>query len=288
MKVLVQGREASVYTGGKAFDATLPCVAFVHGALHDHSGWTLLARWCAHHGYGALAVDLPGHGGSAGPPLADVPAHADWLLALLDAVGVRKAALVGHSMGALIALEAAARAPERASALVMLGAAYPMKVSDALMNTARERPLAAIDMVNAFSISSSAAKPSHPGPGNWLHGSNRALMRRNQAAGERRDGINLFAHDFAVCDRYGAGMEAAAKVTCPATLVLGAQDQMTPPKAAAAIATALKARVVTLASGHHLLAEAPDGVLAALRAALAAAPQRPVDHVLQPDRGVAS
>jgi pimeloyl-ACP methyl ester carboxylesterase len=86
---------------------------FVHGALHDHSVWTLLARWFAHHGHGVLAVDLPAHGGSEGPPCTDVEAGADWLLALLDAAGVRRAALAGHSMGSLIALEAAARAPER-------------------------------------------------------------------------------------------------------------------------------------------------------------------------------
>jgi pimeloyl-ACP methyl ester carboxylesterase len=41
----------------------------------------LLARWCAHHGYGVLAVDLPGHGQSAGPVLPSVEATADWLLA---------------------------------------------------------------------------------------------------------------------------------------------------------------------------------------------------------------
>jgi len=272
MKLTVQGREAHVYTGGKPFDAALPCVAFVHGALHDHSVWTLLARWAAHHGYSALAVDLPGHGRSEGPPLADVEAHAGWLLALLDAAGARQAKLVGHSMGSLIALEAAARSPERVSALVMVGTAYPMKVSDKLMATAREQPLAAIDMVNAFSISTTAAKPSYPGPGMWLHGSNRALMRRTLQGGERwlsGSGRNLFEHDFAVCDRYAGGLQAAAKVRCPVTFVLGARDQMTSPKVTAEIAGALKARVVTLPSGHNLMAEVPDGLLGALRDTLA-------------------
>ena len=108
MKLQVQGREAYAYTGGKPFDPALPCVVFVHGALHDHSPWTLLARWFAHHGCSVLAVDLPGHARSAGPPLADVESTAGWLLALLDAAGVQRAALVGHSMGSLIALEAAA------------------------------------------------------------------------------------------------------------------------------------------------------------------------------------
>src|SRR5207244_5808964 len=117
MKLVVQGHEAYAYTGGKPFDPALPCVVFIHGALNDHSVWTLLARWFAHHGHAVLAPDLPGHGRSEGPPLASVEALADWLLALLDAAGVGSAALVGHSMGSLIALEAAARAPARATRL---------------------------------------------------------------------------------------------------------------------------------------------------------------------------
>ena len=266
MKLTVDGREAYAYTGGKPLDAALPCVVFIHGASHDHSGWTLLARWFAHHGHGVLAVDLPGHMRSAGPLLPGVEALADWVLALLDAAGVQKAAFVGHSMGSLIALEAAARAPERATRLVMISTAYPMNVSDALLDTALESPERAMKMVNAWSIGSMASKPGYPGPGNWLHGSNLALMRRVQAGAP---GVNLFHHDFEVCKRYAGGMQGAALVTCPVTFVLGQHDQMTPPAAAREIAAALKARVVHVPSGHHQLAETPDATLAALRAALA-------------------
>jgi pimeloyl-ACP methyl ester carboxylesterase len=127
-----------------------------------------------------LAVDQPGHGRSDGPPLASVEALADWVLALLDAAGVTSAHLVGHSMGSLIALEAASRAPERAAGLVMVGTAYPMKVSDALLDTARDDPARAIAMVNAFSHSGIASKPSYPGPGAWLRGGASALMHRIQ------------------------------------------------------------------------------------------------------------
>ncbi len=267
MELQVNGRTAYAYTGGKTFDATLPCVVFIHGALNDHSVWTLLARWFAHHGHSVLAVDLPGHGRSAGLPLPDVAAAADWLWQLLDAAGVQQAALVGHSMGSLIALEAAARAPERGRALVMVGTAYPMKVSDALLATARDTPLKAIDMVNAFSHSGLAAKPSYPGPGAWLHGGGRALMRRIQAT---QTGTHLFEHDFKVCDAYDGGLDAAGRVRCPAHLLLGERDQMTSPRQTREIAAALKAQVHTVPAGHALMAEAPDAVLRALRLALSA------------------
>jgi pimeloyl-ACP methyl ester carboxylesterase len=265
MNLLVGDRRVYAYTGGRAFDPGLPCVVFLHGALHDHSVWTLLARWAAHHGRAVLAVDQPGHGRSAGPPLPDVESLADWTLALLDTAGMEQAALVGHSMGSLIALEAASRAPQRASRLVMIATACPMKVSEALFSAAREAPLKAIDMVNAMSFSTTASKPSCPGPGAWLHGANRALMRRLQAGDPQ---VNLFLHDFGVCDRYAAGLQAAARLQCPVDFILGARDQMTPPRQAGELAAAARARVTTLPGGHSLMQEQPDAVLNALRVAL--------------------
>ncbi|HEX7439074.1 MAG TPA: alpha/beta hydrolase [Caldimonas sp.] len=270
MDLIVEGPEgpqrAFTYSGGKPFERELPAVVFVHGALHDHSVWTLLARWFAHHGHAVLAPDLPGHARSEGPPRASVEALAAWLLSLLDAAGVEKAALVGHSMGSLVALEAAALAPQRVTRLVMLGTAYPMTVSPALLDTARDAPLRAIDLVNSYSHSTLAGKPAYPGPGTWMHGSDRALMRRVQAG--QHEG-NLFLLDFEVCNRYAGGLEAARKVACPVSFILGAQDQMTQPRQAAELGAALGADVTAVGAGHSMMAEAPDEVLAALRRALA-------------------
>jgi pimeloyl-ACP methyl ester carboxylesterase len=260
MKLIVDSHEAYAYTGGKTFNPALPCVVFVHGALNDHSVWTLLARWCAHHGYAVLAVDLPGHGRSGGAPLASVEALGRWLHRLLDAAGVDKTALVGHSMGSLIALEAAARA----STLVMVGTSYPMKVSDALLTTARDKPEAAMAMVTAFSHSLASAKPGYPGPGAWLRGGAMALMRRLQS---RQTTVNLFENDFRVCDGYAGGEAAAAHVNCPVHFILGAMDQMTLPRQNAVLIGLLKPRVHMVPAGHALIAEAPDAVLAALRIA---------------------
>lgn len=257
--------EAYAYTGGKAFDASRPCVVFVHGALHDHGVWTLPARWFANHGWSALAPDLPGHGKSAGAPLASIEAMADWLLALVDAAGAGRVALVGHSMGSLIALEAAARGGERISHLVLVATAYPMRVAPALLEAARDNPMGAIDSVNTFSHSTLAAKPSYPGPGTWLHGANRVLMRRLQAA---QTGTNLFLTDFLACNRYRGGEAAAERVHCPTTMVLGERDQMTFPAEARDLGERLRARTVTLGAGHAVMSEAPDALLMALVRAL--------------------
>jgi pimeloyl-ACP methyl ester carboxylesterase len=268
MRLSVQGLAAAegayAYTGGKPFDPALPCVVFIHGAMNDHSVWTLLARWFAHHGHAVLALDLPGHMRSAGPALTSVEAMADWTLALLQAAGVQRAALVGHSMGSLVALQMASLAPERVTHLAMLGTCVPMPVPQALLDLSRSDLAAAIDRVVMFSHSTLAAKPSYPGPGAWLRGGGRALIHQVAAAGAP----GLFHTDFTVCNSYTAGLEAAARVTCPATLVLGQRDQMTLPKGAREVATLLKAKVHALPAGHALMQESPDPLLAVLRAVL--------------------
>ncbi len=69
MRLTVDDTEIYAYTGARALNAALPTIMFVHGAAHDHSVWALQSRYFAHHGRNVLAVDLPGHGRSAGVPL---------------------------------------------------------------------------------------------------------------------------------------------------------------------------------------------------------------------------
>jgi pimeloyl-ACP methyl ester carboxylesterase len=268
MELVVQGRTAYAYTGGRTFDARLPTVVFVHGAEHDHSVWVLQTRYLAHHGRGVLAMDLPGHGRSAGPPLASVEAIADWIVAALDAAGVARAALVGHSMGSLVALECAARHPDRVERIALLGTAVPMRVSEELLTATRDDEPLAQDMVNIWSHAAYAHYPSNPGPGFWVMGENLRLMQRQPAG--------VMHVDFKACNDYGNGAAAAAKVACPALLILGRRDVMTPIRAARDLVKALRqAQVVEIAgSGHALMAEKPDEVLDALRSFVPAAPQR--------------
>jgi pimeloyl-ACP methyl ester carboxylesterase len=257
----VQGKQAYAYTGGKAFDAALPTIVFIHGAQNDHSVWALQSRSFAHHGFGVLAVDLPGHGRSSGPALATVEELADWLIALLDAAGVHQAVLAGHSMGSLIALEASHRAPARVRGLALLGTTFPMKVSDALLETSRSDEQQAIDMVNIWSHSTIAHKPSAPAPGFWVMGGLRRLMQRMSLQNPEQ----LFYTDFAACNGYANGQAAAEAVQCPTLFVLGAKDMMTPPRSAKLLTGAIKhGRIVTVDAGHAMMSEQPDAVLDAL------------------------
>jgi pimeloyl-ACP methyl ester carboxylesterase len=254
------------YTGGKAFDATLPCVVFVHGAQHDHSVWILQSRSLAHHGFAVLAFDLPGHGRSRGPLPASVEGHAERLAGALGSLATPSFVLVGHSMGALIALEVARRLPARVAGVALLGAAFPMKVSEALLAATRNEPAVAMQMINVWSHSASiapfAARPSNPGPGFNVVWQNLRLMERIA----RLNGADVLPTDFAACNAYANGIEAAQALRCPAMFILGAADQMTPPKAAQALIDACpnKSALVLPATGHALMAENPEAVRQAL------------------------
>ncbi|WP_313169488.1 alpha/beta fold hydrolase [Massilia oculi] len=257
----VQGQQAYCYTGGKAFDPGLPAVVLIHGAQNDHSVWALQSRALAHRGYAVLAPDLPGHGRSGGPPLSTVEAMAAWVLALLDAAGAGRALLAGHSMGSLIALEAAHLAPQRVSGLALLGATYPMRVSDALLEAARTEENAAIEMVAAWSHASWLPGPSTAGPGASVINTARRLMQRMAARGAPQ----LLLTDFAACNAYANGEAAAASVACPTLFVQGKKDMMTPPRSAQLLTGRIEhARVIGVDAGHAMMSEAPDAVLDAL------------------------
>jgi pimeloyl-ACP methyl ester carboxylesterase len=261
----VSGASAYCYTGGKAFDGTQPTVILIHGAQNDHSVWALQARHLAHQGFSVLALDLPGHGRSDGPARHSVEDMAHWVLALMDAAGVTQAALVGHSMGSLIALATAHAAPARVRSLALLGATYPMKVSDTLLDAAQNDEQAAIDMINIWSHSSYAQKPSCPGPGFSVGGMARRLMERMAA----RNPAQLLHTDFSACNSYAGGEAATPTIQCPVLFICGSKDQMTPPKSAQALHAALAhARKVTVDAGHQMMAEQPDAVLDALLAFL--------------------
>ena len=136
MDLMVDGLKTHITTGGVAPDGNGPAVVLIHGAGLDRSVWSMQARYLAHKGIDTYVPDLPGHGYSAGEPISEIPSMADWVIRLMDAAGVEKAVIAGHSMGSLITLEAAARHPERVSAIVMIGAAHTMPVHPDLMAAA--------------------------------------------------------------------------------------------------------------------------------------------------------
>jgi len=254
----VQKKKVFAYAAAHELDAKKPSVVFVHGAGLDHSWFGLQSRYFGYHGRNVLAVDLPGHGRSDGPPLDSIGAMAQWIFELLHSVKIEKASLVGHSMGALVVLECAARYPELVERIALLGVTYPMKVSDAFLDAARRNDHAAYDMATIWGHGAQVPLGGNPNPGMWMYGD--ALARLARLA------PGVLHNDLKACNDYAAGFESAAKVRCPALFILGKRDVMTPAKTVKALQEKIAgAKAVDLEpSGHSLMAEAPDATLDAL------------------------
>jgi len=258
MNLEIDRRSVFASTGGKEHGPNRPLIVFLHGAGMDHSVWALQSRWFAHHGANVLAVDLPGHGRSAGPPLTDIAALADWTGCLIASLGEGRASLVGHSMGALIALETAARHPDRVAGLALLGAAAKMPVHPDLLAAAKANSHIAVDMVSLWGLGSQATMGGNVAPGLWMLGNVERLLE-SAAPG-------VLHADLVACDDYRAGPESAAKAACPTILILGERDMMTPAKNGRALAALITGASVAVlqGAGHMLMTERPDEVLDAL------------------------
>ena len=225
MEITVDDKAVFAAAGGRPFDPAQPTVVFVHGAGMDHTVWALQTRYFAWHGRNVLALDLPGHGRSAGPPLASIGALADWLVRLLDSLAVEGAALAGHSMGSLVVLDAAGRHPGRVSALALLGTSVPMPVAEPLLSAAEAADHAAFDMITIWGHSRDGQVGGNRAPGLWMTGGGVRLLERSAPG--------VLHASLKACKDYADEVETARNVVCPTLLVLGGRDVMTPVNAEA-------------------------------------------------------
>ena len=179
----------------------------------------------------------------------------------LTAAGLGQSAVVGHSLGSLVAIAVAARHPERIRAMALVGTTVlvavtvPMPVSDRLLDNAQKDRHDAIEMLNYWGFSKSAQLGGNATPGNWMLGSGLRLMEKA--------GPGVIYNDLKACNEYIGGLGHAASIKCPALLILGEHDMLTPVRSAQKLVDAIPGaeQVILSGSGHALLAEQPDPVL---------------------------
>ena len=263
MKLELNNQTVFIGTGSRPLaDASAPTVVFVHGAGMDHTVWVMPTRYFARQGFRVIAPDLPGHGRSSGAALETIEAMADWLDELAAALNISSLAVVGHSMGSLIACTLAARYPKLVAQLVLLGTSAPMPVTERLLDAARDNHPAAVSMANTWSHARGRLG-GNENPGMWMMAGGARLIERSAPG--------VFHTDLAACNSYDPAV--VEQISAPAVVIAGSADQMTSAAAGRQVFEALEqragARLVEVpGSGHSILSEYPNEVLDALAGAL--------------------
>lgn len=250
----VEGRPL-FYLGGPGGPAAAVPVVFLHGAGGNAAMWTQL-HVALKADRPVYALDLPGHGRSA--PLdgaITVERHAAVARAFLDAAGLERAVLVGHSMGGAIAQTLALESPARLAGLVLVGTGARLRVLPELLEGIPRDFERTVERICRLCYGP-AAPPEMVTLG-------MAEMRKVPPA--------VLLGDFLACDRFDV-RERLPSIGVPTLAVVGDRDVMTPVKYAAFLAERIPgARLATVpGAGHMLPVEAPESLAALLRPFLAA------------------
>lgn len=259
MEITVQGHKTYIATGGRPFEPAQPVLIFLHGAGMDHSVWVLQTRYFAHRGCSVVAPDLPGHGRSEGEALPDIEAMADWVKSLIDALGVERASLIGHSMGSLIAFDCAARHPGSVERLALLGAAPKMPVHPDLLAAAAANEHRAFGLICDWGHGPTGHYGGNRAPGLWLMGGGIRLLEKV------RHGV--LSADLEACNAYSNAAERGPAIAAETLVLSGTLDKMTPAKAGSKLSQLMQdGRFQALpGAGHMMMLEQPDETLDALR-----------------------
>lgn len=248
----VNGKRVFATTGGKPFEPGKPAVVFLHGSGFDHTVWNLQSRFFAFRDYSVLALDLPGHTNSEGPPLGSIEEMAEWLHSVFEALKVADVSLVAHSQGCLVALEYASRYADRLRSMSLITSGLATPVNEALLDAAKNRPDEAIAMMTGWGFGHAGHFGLGPVPGNAMVTAGQKVMRRNTP--------EALLADLNACNHYVNGAAAAAAVRCPVQVIVAGKDRMAPKKATDALISGLDNPEVAHIpdSGHIVPQEAPN------------------------------
>ena len=275
--VLAAGGQVSVRECGSARDGALPLVC-LHGIGSGSASW-LEAALLLSGRTRVIAWDAPGYGASTPLPM-EAPRGGDYarrLHALLDAMGIRRCVLVGHSLGALMAAPAVRQDAERFAALALISPARGYGAAARAADGARVRAqrlqtLAELGIAGMAAQRSARLVSGHASPvaRAWVHWNMARLHERGY-----RQAVELLC---------GSDLLADLPAPVPVQVACGALDVVTPPPACAEVARAAGVALHSIAdAGHASYVEQPaavaqwlGGVLdVAMGAAPARRPERP-------------
>ena len=184
----------------------------MHGSGLSHIVWSFHEQFYSTQGFNVLSVDLPGHGNSEGPSLKSIEEISDWIKSLMKKLNIEKIIIIGHSQGALVGIDFAARYPELILRLVLVAGSYKMPVNQDLIDYAESGDEKAIILMMKWGYEGSKA----------FIGGNPVKKIINSS----REIREILAVDLNACNNYKDGKESLGKINCPTLCIFGDLDKM--------------------------------------------------------------
>lgn len=235
-----------------------PTVLMLHDADGGHLSFAPQVEALASLGYRAVAWDMPGYGYSAPIEPYGFKGLAQSCLALAEALRCERVTLVGHGMGAMVALEAALRDPRRVERLVLCAGGPPL--DEAARQSWVAPRLAALEGGRSMAEVADLLVPQQTGSGALPEG---VQLARHAMAQVHR---SVYRRALEALPDFARDASTLAHMHAPTLLIGGAQDRCTPPEALQALAQVLPdARHLSLPGvGHWPQLEDPEGFDGAL------------------------
>ncbi len=232
-------------------------LVFIHGSGGNSSAWSQQYSKL-HKQFNIAAVNLPGHGKSGGNGEKDILSYILRLKEILDVLKLERSILVGHSLGAAIALGFAAKYPQDLSGVVATGGGLTMPVNPDILEGFRQQPEFVLDMMCKFSLAKA----------------NRPIFFDALRASLGQASVDVVAGDMLACSKFDLTGDLG-KIAVPVLVICGTEDKMTPPAFSEQIAARIPGAKLILieGAGHMVMIEKPAAFNEALRNFAAALPQ---------------
>jgi pimeloyl-ACP methyl ester carboxylesterase len=242
---IIESTKIACWINSSNFDGRKPSLFFIHGSGSDHSAWShQYGR--LHKKYNIVAVNLPGHGHSDGGGESDVARYCLWVKKLLYILNVKDAVIVGHSLGAAIALQFAINYPQEIAGIVLVGGGMKMPVNSFFLDFLKTNPpvvpTEVIDLICKYSL----AKENRPKFSSPLQES---IARAK---------VDVLYGDLSACNNLDLTQDLE-KINIPALVICGAEDKMTPLDFSRQLAAGISGATLEIieGAGHMVMMEKP-------------------------------
>jgi pimeloyl-ACP methyl ester carboxylesterase len=238
----VDSKKIACWVNGNGFDEQAQSLFFIHGSGGDHSLWSFqYAR--LNKNFNIVAVDLPGHGSSEGSGESDINTYSLWVKKLFDVLQMKNVIIIGHSLGAAIALTLAADFSSMIKGIAAVGGGLKMPVNPAIFELLKKEPETAFELMGKFSLAKeNRTKLAEP-------------LKKSMVAGN----IESLYNDLVACDKMDL-TDKVKKINLPSLIMCGEEDKMTPPQLSREISANINGSKTCFIknAGHMVMMENPE------------------------------